>query len=190
MELISEYDPINSFLFKATSMELEHDPLSVFFFYKISCKDESITKCYIGKTTNIKSRVANHKTKSKISEQPLYVFIRMHGGFDNFNFQVLHKCLCNESTSIFIEKSLIKSFDDVINIQIPYLGEKGYYNRDKCREHYKIQQTCACGWNGSKMNYAKHVKTSAKHRAYCIEKFEKDLEKVVSANGCHPSHIC
>jgi hypothetical protein len=194
MELITESDPVNSFLFSATSIGTDlNDPLCVYFFYKISCKNPSVTKCYIGKTTNIKTRIANHKTKSKISDYPLYVFIRNNGGFDNFKFEILHKCLCNEKLSIYIERSLIMSNDDVINYQIPYAGEKGHYNKNKCKEHYKIQRTCECGWVGSKMNQSKHVKTSAKHRQYCIEKFEKELETLVyhiGENGPHENHIC
>lgn len=163
MELIAENDA--SF----------DDPLHLFFFYKISCKDKSITKCYVGKTINMKQRLANHKTKSKISELPLYVFIRTNGGYDNFDFDILHKCLCNEQTSLFIEKSLIKSFDYVLNIQLPYLGENGYYNRNKCREHYKVTTDCECGWSGSKMNLSKHIKTSNKHRKYVVAKLENQV---------------
>jgi hypothetical protein len=178
MELVSELD--GGFV----------DPICLFFFYKISCKDASITKCYIGKTTNLKGRMSNHKTKSKISELPLYIFMRLNGGFENFNFEVLHKCLCTDSTSIFIEHSLIKSYDDTFNIQTPYLGEKGYYNRDKCKEHYKTRLNCDCGWEGSKMNYSKHIKTSKKHRDFCIDKFEKQLECImVVHNGSTSKEI-
>ena len=180
MELISENDPVNTFLLNSTLMGIDfNDPLNVFFFYKISCKNPDITKCYIGKTINIKNRLANHKTKSKISESPLYVFIRNNGGFENFKFEILHKCLCNDATSIFIEYSLIKSYDDTFNIQTPYLGEKNDYNKNVCKQHYKIKVNCECGWEGSKMNYSKHIKTNKKHRQFCIDKFEKQLECVM-----------
>lgn len=179
MELVSEIDPVNNFLLNANLMGVDlNDPLNVFFFYKISCKNPDVSKCYIGKTINIKSRIATHKTKSKISELPLYVFIRNNGGFENFKIEILHKCLCNEATSTFIEYSLIKSCD-TINIQTPFLGDKNNYNKNICKEHYKIKVDCECGWSGSKMNHCKHIKTSKKHREFCIKKFEKDLECIM-----------
>lgn len=179
MELVSEIDPVNNFLLNANLMGVDlNDPLNVFFFYKISCKNPDVAKCYIGKTINIKSRIATHKTKSKISELPLYVFIRNNGGFENFKIEILHKCLCNEATSTFIEYSLIKSCD-TINIQTPFLGDKNNYNKNICKEHYKIKVDCECGWSGSKMNHCKHIKTSKKHREFCIKKFEKDLECIM-----------
>lgn len=179
MELVSEIDPVNNFLLNANLMGVDlNDPLNVFFFYKISCKNPEVSKCYIGKTINIKNRIATHKTKSKISELPLYVFIRNNGGFENFKIEILHKCLCNEATSTFIEYSLIKSCD-TINIQTPFLGDKNNYNKNICKEHYKIKVDCECGWTGSKMNQCKHIKTSKKHREFCIKKFEKDLECIM-----------
>jgi hypothetical protein len=185
-ELFQENDSNESIIF---------NDISMYFFYGIFCKNPDIKSCYIGKTTNFYSRSATHKCESKISQRSMYVFIRNNGGFDNWNIKVLHKCVCDEKLSIYIEYALVQKYKDEGNqmlntqlISIPCFNNT--YNRDKCREHYKIKQTCACGWTGSKMNYAKHVKTSAKHRAYCIEKFEKDLENVIGANGCHPSHIC
>jgi hypothetical protein len=189
MELVSELDPVNNFLLNANLMGVDfNDPLNVFFFYKISCKDPLVTKCYIGKTINIKNRMANHKTRSKISELPLYVFIRNNGGFENFKFEILHKCLCNETTSTFIEHSLIKSCDDTFNIKNPYMGEKSDYNKNACKEHYKIKVDCECGWTGSKMNHCKHVKTSKRHRDFCIKKFEKQLECVMMVQDGTKSH--
>ena len=38
------------------------------------------------------------------------------------------------------------------------------------------------------MNYSKHVKTSKKHRDFCIEKFEKQVECVMMVQDGNKSH--
>jgi len=155
------------------------DPSFTFFFYAITCKDLSIDAFYIGKTIDIKSRIACHKTNSKSSETKLYKFIRENGGIENFNIKIIHKCTCIEKTSIYIEYALIKQYKDqgfqMLNIQVVTSYPLQKYNKEKCGEHYAIKKECKCGWTGSKMNFSKHVKTSLKHHKFCIAEFEVDL---------------
>jgi hypothetical protein len=154
-------------------------PVCVYTFYKIICKEELLNICYIGKTKDFKNRISNHKTNSKNSEVKLYKFIRENGTFDNFNILPIHKCMCDDKSSIFIELALIKQYKEqgyqMLNIQIPNNYALQDYNKMKCEEHYAIKQTCKCGWIGSKMNFSKHIKTSNKHRNFCIQEFESNL---------------
>lgn len=155
------------------------DPITHYYFYKIICKDPTINGCYVGKTKDYKNRFSNHKTNSKQSEIKLYQYIRLNGGFDNFNISVIHKCMCDEKSSVYIELSLIKIYKEkgfqMLNMQMPNDYSKQDYNKMKCEEHYAIKQNCKCGWVGSKMNYSKHIKTSKKHREFCITEFEKQI---------------
>lgn len=150
------------------------DPMNMHWFYKIFCKDPSVTKSYIGRTTNIKGRIGCHKTKSKLSDQSLYSFIRENGGWDNFSVDVLHKCVCDDKTATFLEYSLIKMNTDTLNSQLPCITEKTVYNKEKCRQHYLVKKNCDCGWSGSKMDWSHHLK-SKKHRAFCIDRFENQI---------------
>ena len=57
--------------------------------YKIVCKNTENTDCYVGHTTNIKSRKAEHKyasiTEDGVSyNSKLYKAIRENGGWDNW----------------------------------------------------------------------------------------------------------
>ena len=57
--------------------------------YKISCKDEGVPDCYVGHSTNIRSRKAEHKynccnENSKSYNMKVYDFIRENGGWDNW----------------------------------------------------------------------------------------------------------
>lgn len=172
-------------------LDLSQSPM--YFFYGFFCKNTDINTCYIGKTTNLASRISCHKSESKYSQRKLYVFIREHGGFDNWNIKVLHKCICDELLSNYIEYALIQKYKDngneMLNTQflsIPCFNNT--YNKNKCTDHYKIKTDCVCGWSGSKMNYSKHVKTSKKHRDFCIEKFEKQVECVMMVQDGNKSH--
>lgn len=68
--------------------------------YKIFCKDNSITKIYIGSTKNIKQRIWGHRSNyfnnsnsdDRRHHQPVYNFIRDNGGIDNWEFEVLENC--------------------------------------------------------------------------------------------------
>ncbi len=68
--------------------------------YKIVCNDAHIEDCYIGSTTNMNRRKLQHKKScynrvKKSYHRRLYVFMRLYGGFDNFEFIELEKCVCN-----------------------------------------------------------------------------------------------
>ena len=69
-------------------------------FYKIVCKDTSITNCYVGHTTNFKSRKHHHKsncynTNAKHYNLYVYEFIRENGGWENWDMIEIttEKCL-------------------------------------------------------------------------------------------------
>ena len=69
--------------------------------YKIVCKDTTITDCYVGQTTDFKSRKNHHKhsctnENSKEYHINVYKFIRANGGFDNFDMILIEtKCFTN-----------------------------------------------------------------------------------------------
>ena len=58
--------------------------------YKIVCKNINITDCYVGHTTNLDSRIKQHKqsccsAKSKNRHLKVYQFIRDNGGWYNWD---------------------------------------------------------------------------------------------------------
>jgi hypothetical protein len=152
--------------------------VSPYFFYKIVCTDSTVKKVYVGKTKDLKSRIACHKSKSYDSDIKVYQHIRLFGGWDNWELTVLHKCICDEATSVYIEVALIKQFKDekfeMLNCQLPMKYARQQYNIGKCKEHYAIKKTCDCGWVGSKMDWSHH-KQSKRHIKYCIELFEANV---------------
>jgi hypothetical protein len=70
-------------------------------FYKISCKDTSISDVYIGHTTNFVQRKSGHKqscnsSKSANHDCKLYKFIRDNGGWDNWRMDIIAYHECND----------------------------------------------------------------------------------------------
>ena len=62
--------------------------------YKIKCRDATITEYYIGSSMNFHKRKNAHKTNSNNLNRrqyciPLYMFINVNGGFDNWEFEVI-----------------------------------------------------------------------------------------------------
>lgn len=71
--------------------------------YKLYCKDPSITKIYIGYTTNLKDRLCVHRRvclfpKHKSHNQRTYRFIRENGSWDNWTYEILEEFSCNNKT--------------------------------------------------------------------------------------------
>jgi len=70
-------------------------------FYKIYCKDTSISEVYIGHTTNFVQRKSCHKqscnnSKCANHDCKLYKFIRDNGGWDNWRMDIVAHHECND----------------------------------------------------------------------------------------------
>lgn len=151
--------------------EMPSEPLIKFYFYRIHCKDVDVDDCYIGRTTRFEARIANHKMKSNDSDIKLYKCISENGGFTNWICECIHTEICTETASSFIEYAFFKLFEPTLNTRVPrvklnvFNSKKVDYNRTACQSHYAIKKTCECGWTGSKMSYAHHMK-SKKHQLW------------------------
>ena len=71
-------------------------------FYKIVCNDLSITECYVGHTTDFRSRKSNHKSdcnneNGKSYNFRIYQFIREQGGWSNWSMVLIEQISCANS---------------------------------------------------------------------------------------------
>jgi hypothetical protein len=110
--------------------------------YKIMCKDLNILECYIGHSTNIKSRKNEHKynsnnENSKSYNIKLYTFIRANGGWDNFELIEIEKYPCNsKKEAITREHYWYFELKSTLNVISPVLD----LEREKNRKEQKSQQ--------------------------------------------------
>jgi len=56
--------------------------------YRIECLDPEIKDIYIGSTVDLKERIKQHKKDCKNSNSKVYTFMREHGGWDNWKFDI------------------------------------------------------------------------------------------------------
>jgi hypothetical protein len=93
--------------------------------YKIACIDETITEFYIGSTIqSISKRFALHKSACNNPQdlRRLYVFIREHGGIDNWNIIKLEDYPCNtDSEKRLRERLYYEILEPTLNSERPYL---------------------------------------------------------------------
>jgi hypothetical protein len=74
-------------------------------FYKLVCKDITITDLYVGTTTDFKSRKNPHKSdcnngKGENYNLKVYTFIRDNGGWENWDMVMIPKVVLMNSKPI------------------------------------------------------------------------------------------
>jgi len=111
--------------------------------YQVCCKDDSVDKIWIGTSTGIKSRSrfyafnCNNKM-SKRYEQPLYKFIREHGGWIRWGLCVLEEYPCDNKFELERRKNwwLEKKKDYVLN-DPPFIHNSYIEDNIIIKEHNK-----------------------------------------------------
>jgi len=113
--------------------------------YQITCNDPNITDTYIGSTTDYKTRIRRHKNSCNNEKDnnyncKVYQFIRENGGFDNFTFNILEECNCENKNDLQKkERYYIQLLKSNLNNNIPTRTQQEYEleNRDKILEYQK-----------------------------------------------------
>ena len=114
--------------------------------YKLISKDPDITETYIGHTTRLVKRKAEHKSKcnnpnDKRHNVILYQYIRANGGWDNFNIIMVEKFACKDKHEAEArEQYYITLFHSKLNSQYASRTKKEYseQNKDKIADYHKI----------------------------------------------------
>jgi hypothetical protein len=135
--------------------------------YKIKCKIPTITDIYIGSTINFNKRKSVHyencyNINSNNYMMNLYIFIRRNGGFNNFDFDIIEECPCNDKKELrqreryyqdLYNPSLCKNrayttyTEKLIYVHQYYSANKDYinnyrnevYNCDHCDKTYTLR---------------------------------------------------
>lgn len=147
-----------------------------YIIYMIVCKDASVKEIYVGKTSNFKSREYNHRyLYNKGFNSPLYSNIRLHGGFNNWEFIKLINC--DSQSAPYYECKFIKQLS-TLNKNIPTRDGKQWYQDNKeihlskikkyhsaIKERLQNKFMCVCGGKYTYANKSIHNK-SKKHINY------------------------
>ena len=136
--------------------------------YKIVCRDTNITEFYIGSSMDFNSRKTNHKSNSinlnnKDYCLPLYMFINVNGGFENWEIVVI------KEYKFITAKELNMNEQYYIELLKPNLNSNNAYGYDIDRkkntqkDYELVNDNCPqCGKEMRKKNINKHIKLYCK----------------------------
>ena len=95
----------------------------IYYIYKLKCKNSD--DVYIGRTSNIKTRIYNHEIMLKSSNKKLYKIIRDNGGFDCEILEETHDC----DKSKELERYHYETLKPSLNKNYPYRNHYEYYKQ-------------------------------------------------------------
>ena len=167
-------------------------------FYKIVCKDPSVTDLYVGHTTNFVQRKYSHKQmcnniKSVGYNLKLYKTIRANGNWSNWDMIIINSYNCKDSFEAK-EKELeqISQLGATLNFV-----EKSQQQKLNQKNDPKLIQThpqntfiCKCCdyYTSKKSNIDKHL-LSVKHKKATLATFSSDLEAPKSSDDSNKNKI-
>ena len=154
--------------------------------YKFVCNDLTVDQCYVGHTTNWRSRKNIHKSsctniKNPTHNRKIYKIMRECGGWDNWQMIEIEKYPCNDSNKATArERYWYDQLNSTMNFYKPCLTDEERNNYDVlCRSSQKkeyyiankahtVQRkklnvfTCTCG-SVVRVNDRKQHSNTKKH---------------------------
>ena len=144
------------------------------YFYKIVCKDTSITDCYVGHTTDFTKRKSQHKSNSNNQKHKeyyyfVYQFIRNNGNWDNFEMVLINvECCENGFVARQRERFYKEQLKATLNIHRPFVNaEEAIETKMQLNELYKENGY----WQNYRDKHKEHIK-QVKHQNYINKKPE------------------
>ena len=151
--------------------------------YKLKSRDKEITEFYIGSSMNYYNRKTIHKCNSNNLNRreycyPLYMFINVNGGFENWEFEVI------KEYKFITKKELNMNEQYYKDLLKPHLNERNAYGLDIERNknthniQNKFKANCPfCCKEMIKKNINKHLKLYCKKvKVETYEEFIKRTE--------------
>jgi hypothetical protein len=147
--------------------------MTIYHFYRIVCRDISVTDCYVGSTKDFGPRRAAHKLSCKSKTHtnyhlPVYRVIRDNGNWANWSMVLIESASFEtKMEALRRERDYIERYRATLNSRVPGRSDAQYYaeNREAINARRKTQCYCPCGGRFTHINRAKHYR-SQKHQAY------------------------
>lgn len=163
--------------------------------YKLECKDPNVTEIYIGATTDFYTRKSDHKAKCINKDgkfeynTPKYCFMRLHGGWDNWQMiQIEEVNARNKRHLNQIESKYIKDLKAELNYKIPQDIDEGLEMREWKKEWYakNVEKIAEKGKQWRTKNVEKIAEYKKEYRTKNAEKLAeyqkeyqvKNVEKI------------
>ena len=109
-------------------------------FYILQSKNPEITECYIGSTKHLTRRIQKHKSDctritSKNYNFKVYIFIRLNGGFDEFEFIIIDVIKFTKTDALIHEQKLMHLYGSTLNSYKAHIPEEDRI--EKIKEYHK-----------------------------------------------------
>ena len=158
--------------------------------YKIVCKDTNVKDVYVGSTTDLYKRKAQHKSvcnnqKSNLYNSKLYTFIRNNGSFDNWDFIIIENCNFKSSSEAktrerhyqeLLHSTLNKNH--AISLKTDEIFTKEYHNNLYKQKYYLYHQ--------KRYLQNKLKKLKEQKNGYCIS-IQRNNKMIIITLGDSPS---
>ena len=150
--------------------------------YKIKCRDQEITEFYIGSSMDFNSRKVCHKSysinlKCKQYCYPLYMFINVNGGFENWEFEVIKEYKFITKKELNMNEQYYK---DLLKPNLNDRNAKGWdIERKKKTQKLNelVNDNCPqCGKEMRKKSIKSHIKICKKNKVETYQEFIKRTE--------------
>ena len=151
-------------------------------FYRLVCRDVTVTEVYVGSTTNEFDRRRCHKSDCHNENGPrynyfVYRFIREHGGWGNWQLLVHEKLAVKDDVEARLrERFWTEHYQATLNKQLPGRTHKescsNWYTNHREEQnkryaaynlahetHLKEKHDCPCGGKYTTNGYSHHIKT-------------------------------
>jgi hypothetical protein len=141
--------------------------------YKIVCKEEFVTECYVGSTFNLCKRIGQHKTtcnnvNDKDHNLALYKFIRDHGGWENWFVVEVERVSCENVKQLCVrERHWLEHYGETLNLRTPSRTKSQYY-----QEHRDKELARSKAWAEKNREHLRE-----KSRAYREKNHDEKLER-------------
>ena len=152
-------------------------------FYKIVCKNESITDCYVGSTTDFTRRKINHKYHCNHKDDKkyglfVYDFIRKNGGWDNWDMIIIETLEFETKFDARCrERHWIETLNASLNIIIPSQTAKEY-EKKKYEENREKELERARQYREENKDKIKEKRNTEEYKEQQKEYREKNKEKI------------
>ena len=134
--------------------------------YKIVCKDKEITEFYIGSSLDFDKRKQKHESDSNNLNgiqycSPLYMFINVNGGYDNWKYEVIKEFPNHNKKQLNIEEQkymdLLKPTLNSHNANGLDIERKKNTDKKHHKISNKIKSNCdICGKEMFRSNIKRH----------------------------------
>ena len=105
------------------------------------CRNNKITECYVGSTTNLTSKKSSHHLRCINENDPkhhyqVYKFIRDTGGWDNWNFVLIKHFSCKDNDELRArDQHFYELLNSTLNSRPPFATDE--YTKERI-DKYRV----------------------------------------------------